>query len=105
MSHDHLRDLNEHVLALQEQYDRFVRMRQAASHSYLGYDAKIIRMREEVRNSLAKVTRLRKQQGNMLEAVASRELRVRRDRLETYQNKARFAFADSYDRASKQRSK
>ena len=64
-----------------------------------------VRMREEVGNSLAKVTRLRKQQGNMLEAVASRELRVRRDRLETYQNKARFAFADSYDRASKQRSK
>jgi len=105
MSHDHLRDLNAHVLALQQQYDSFVRTRQAASHSYLGYDAKISRLREEVGNSLEKVIRLRKQQGNMLEAVASRELRVRRDRLETYQNKARFAFADSYDRASNQRSK
>jgi hypothetical protein len=37
----------------------------------------------------------------MLETVAVEELRVRRERLEAYENQARFAFADSYDRAAK----
>ena len=40
-------------------------------------------------------------QGQQLETVAIQELVARRDLLETYQNRARFAFADSYDRASK----
>ena len=33
--------------------------------------------------------------------TAIRELQVRRERLAAYQNQARFAFADSYDRAAK----
>jgi hypothetical protein len=40
-------------------------------------------------------------QGQVLESVAIAELEVRRERLEAYQNQARFAFADSYDRAAK----
>ena len=40
-------------------------------------------------------------QGHVLETVASHELEGRRERLEAYQNQARFAFADSYDRAAK----
>jgi hypothetical protein len=41
------------------------------------------------------------QQGHALESVAIDELAGRRERLEAYQNQARFAFADSYDRAAK----
>jgi len=37
----------------------------------------------------------------VLEVVADQELRARRERLEAYLNQARFAFADSYDRAAK----
>jgi hypothetical protein len=37
----------------------------------------------------------------MLEAMAVNELTRRRDRLEEFRVKARFALADSYDRASK----
>jgi hypothetical protein len=44
---------------------------------------------------------LQKAQGQVLEAVAIRELSARRERLADYQNQARFAFADSYDRAAK----
>ena len=40
-------------------------------------------------------------QGHLLETVAIAELNRRRDLLEAYQNQARFAFADSYDRAAK----
>jgi len=37
----------------------------------------------------------------MLETVAINELDSRKTNLERYQNQARFAFADSYDRAAK----
>ena len=40
-------------------------------------------------------------QGRLLEAVAVDELVARRKRLADFHNQARFAFADSYDRASK----
>ena len=43
---------------------------------------------------------LMKRQGHRLESVAVEELVARRTLLEDYQNRARFAFADSYDRAA-----
>ena len=39
-------------------------------------------------------------QGRLLELVAIDELIARRSRLESYGDKARFALADSYDRAT-----
>ncbi len=39
-------------------------------------------------------------QGHLLEIVAIEELVARRDHLENYGDKARFALADSYDRAT-----
>jgi hypothetical protein len=44
---------------------------------------------------------LQARQGHVLETIAIAELEKRRDRLEGYQHQARFAFADSYDRAAK----
>ena len=38
----------------------------------------------------------------MIEAVAIDELNIRRQRLEAYQLQARYAVADSYDRALKE---
>lgn len=99
--HDHLRQLNENVEALDARYERFVRTRQAATHSYVGYDARIDALRVKVREALARLVGLRKRQGAMLEQVAIHELTRRRAHLEASQNKARFAFADSYDRAAK----
>ena len=61
-----LRSLDEAMLMAQAQYDEYVRSRQAATHSYVGYD----------------------------------ELIARREHLENYGDKARFALADSYDRAT-----
>jgi hypothetical protein len=78
-----------------------VRARQAATHSYEGYEKPIARLRERIGRSLETLDGLQKAQGQVLEAVATRELRARRERLAAYQNQARFAFADSYDRAAK----
>ncbi len=100
-AHEHLRELNEDMETLTAQYDAFVRARQAATHSYVGYEIPINRLRVRVAEALERMERLIAQQGRVLETVAINELTGRREHLEAYQNQARFAFADSYDRAAK----
>ena len=70
-------------------------------HSYAGYQTQIDGLGARVGSALESIDVLMHRQGHMLESVAIRELAARRQRLEAYQNKARFAFADSYDRALK----
>jgi tetratricopeptide (TPR) repeat protein len=95
-----LRKLDEAMVVAQVQYDEFVRSRQAATHSFQGYETPISRLRARVAESIQKVDLLMKRQGRQLEIVAIDELMVRRGRLEGYRDKARFALADSYDRAT-----
>ncbi|MBU1982796.1 hypothetical protein KJ815_00140 [bacterium] len=98
-AHEHLRDLNHDVDQLKRQYAAFVRTRQAATQSYEGYDNVIRRQRFLIRKAREKVGELMARQGHMLETIAVNELIARRDRLAEFQIKARFAMADSYDRA------
>jgi len=98
-AYEHLNELNVHVDALTRQYDAFVRTRQAATHSYAGYDARIERLRSRVGDSLQRVDIVIAQQGRMIETVAINQLEARRDRLVAQQTQARYAVADSYDRA------
>ena len=102
-AHKNLRALNEDVRAMKERYTSFVRARQAAVHSYAGYDQSIQRLRTHVGATLERVENLLARQGHVIEAVATDELATRRERLEAYQIQARYAVADSYDRALKQR--
>jgi hypothetical protein len=100
-AHEHLRELAQEVEALNAQYASFVRTRQAASHSYAHYGAPIRNLRARVAQAQERLEQTMERQGQVLERVALQELKLRRDRLEAYQNQARFAFADSYDRAAK----
>ncbi len=97
---ENLRGLDQAIAVAQQQYDQYVRSRQAATHSYVGYDKPIRRLRAHVANAAGKVELLMARQGHLLELVAIEELVARRDRLESYGDKARFALADSYDRAT-----
>ena len=96
-----LNELNAHVDALTRQYDSFVRTRQAATHSYVGYDVQITRLRERVDEAMQRVDTLMARQGHMIETVAINQLQGRRERLVAQQTEARFGIADSYDRASR----
>ena len=98
---EHLNDLNTQVDALNQRHEAFVRTRQAATHSYVGYDAQIARLRERVGRALKNVDILMARQGEMIESVAINQLEARRDRLVAQQIQARFGVADSYDRASR----
>lgn len=95
-----LRTLDAAMAVAQEQYDQYVRARQAATHSYVGYEKPINRLRTHVRDSIVQIDRLMARQGQLLEIVAIKELTARRSRLENFRDKARFALADSYDRAT-----
>ena len=100
-AYKHLDELNADVKAMRERYDAFVRARQAAVHGYVGYDQTIGRLRNRVHDALEQVNTLLSRQGHLIETVAISELQVRAERLEAYQTQARYAVADSYDRAVK----
>ena len=106
--HERLTRVNEHldaltadVEALEARYDAFVRTRQAATHSYVGHSERTADLHARVARALERVDELELRQGERLEQVATAALMARREQLAAYQNQARFAFADSYDRASK----
>jgi predicted negative regulator of RcsB-dependent stress response len=101
---DHLRELKSSIDLMNTQYEVFVRVRQAAVHSYTGYEKTIGRLRTRVSDAQATIGRLMARQGHLLERVAIRELETRQKRLERYQDQARYALADSYDRASRSQS-
>lgn len=103
-AHEDLHELNDDVRMLHEKYTAFVRARQAAVHSYSGYDQSITRLRTQVGQALERVDALQARQGHVIEVVAIDELNARRKRLEAYQVQARYAVADSYDRALKEHS-
>jgi hypothetical protein len=96
-----VRELQAAVDVLDHQYHAYVRVRQAATHSYVGYNDNIRQLRARVRRALGQINTLMTRQGRMLELVAIEELQMRRNRLVNYQNQAQFALADSYDRATK----
>ncbi len=100
-AHVHLKELNAHVDTLTRQYDEFVRTRQAARQSYVGYDLQIARLRERVKDALQRVDILMARQGHMIEIVAINQLEARRKRLVAQQAEARYGVADSYDRAAR----
>jgi tetratricopeptide (TPR) repeat protein len=100
----HLNELKAPLDALNGQYDAFVRTRQAATHSYVGYDVQIARLRERVDEALQRVDVLIARQGHMIETVAINQLEARRERLAAQQTEARFGVADSYDRAARAQS-
>ncbi len=95
-----VRSLDEAMAMVQAEYDEYVRSRQAATHSYVGYDKPMRHLRAGVDVSVDKIDQLMARQGHLLEELAIDELVARRDHLEDYGDKARFALADSYDRAT-----
>jgi len=99
-AYKHLQALDADVAILKRRYDTFVRTRQAAKQSYEGYEA-MNQLRGRVRDARERVDALMARQGHVLELMAINELERRSQRLEEYQIRARFAMADSYDRAVK----
>jgi hypothetical protein len=93
--------LDEIIKKLKLRYNSFIRTRQAATQSYEGYIIPIRQLRTRLFTAQRKLKGTMAKQGRLLETMAINELDSRRKRLEEYQIKARFALAESYDRATK----
>ena len=100
----HLNALNAQTDTLSREYESFVRTRQAATQSYVGYDEQIARLRNRGGDALQRVDLLMTQQGHMIETVAINQLEARRKRLVAQQTEARYGVAASYDRATRAQS-
>ena len=101
-AHKHLRELNADLKVLD---GAIRRLRQNATgrdpELHPRYEHQIDDLRTRTARAQQLLALLKPRQGQMLETVASNELKLRHERLEAQLNQARFAFADSYDRASK----
>jgi len=104
-AYKNLQDLDGVIDDLNKQYRSFVRTRQAATQSYEGYTIPIQQLRTRLHDTQVKLKGIMARQGRVLEQMAINELDKRRKKLEEYQIKARFALAESYDRATKEQEK
>lgn len=96
-----MQKLDVYIKKLNTAYKSFVRTRQAATQSYEGYKIPIRQLKTRIQEKQIKVDAVMARQGRLIETMAVNELERRRNLLEEYQIKARFALAESYDRASK----
>jgi Flp pilus assembly protein TadD len=101
VAYNHLVSLDEFIQKLKIVYNSFVRTRQAATQSYEGYTIPIRQLRTRLFAAQRTLKGVMAKQGRMIETMAINELEKPRKRLEEYQIKARFALAESYDRATK----
>lgn len=100
-AYNNLVSLDKVIKDLKVKYNSFIRTRQAATQSYEGYDIPIRQYRTRLFAAQRKLKGVMAKQGRIIETMAINELDLRRKRLEDYQIKARFALAESYDRATK----
>jgi hypothetical protein len=99
-TYNNLIALDDVIVVLKKKYNSFVRSRQAATQSYEGYKIPIRKLKTNLSAAQKKLKSVTAKQGRFLETMAINELDLRRKRLEEYQIKARFALAESYDRAT-----
>lgn len=100
-AYNNLVSLDEIIKKLKLTHNSFIRTRQAATQSYEGYTIPIRQLRTRLFSAQRKLKGVMAKQGRLLETMAINELDLRRKHLEDYQIKARFALAESYDRATK----
>jgi len=100
-AHENFKQLEDGFIQLDQVYRSFVRTRQAATQSYIGYDDTIQQLKIRISQADEKIKLLLARQGYMLERMAVLNLQEQRKRIEELQIKSRFALAESYDRAVK----
>ncbi len=103
VTHEHLKELDKSLEALRVQHQLVVRLKREAYQSYEGYKVPFRRATTRLRTLNNRIKAIMVQQAAYLEKVAVKELDRRRRKLADYRVKARFALAESYDRATKKK--
>lgn len=100
-AHNNFKDLQQGFDDLEIVYRSFIRSRQTATQSYIGYDNTIHQLKIRIQDADEKINELIPRQGYLLEKMAVINLQEQRKHVEALQIKSRFALAESYDRAVK----
>lgn len=100
-SYKHLKELDQLIQRLQQKHQVIAIMKREAYQSFEGYQVPLQRLSTKLRTLNTRLVAAMQQQARYLEKVAVRELDRRRKKLAEYRVKARFALAESYDRATK----
>jgi chaperonin cofactor prefoldin len=98
-AHQHLRDLDKAIAMARATQADLVRAKSEAALSYQGYDRALADLKARLDFLKVRIAGLKAHQGQYMERRAINELRRRKFRLQRYRTKARFAMAESYDRA------
>ncbi|MCG6976407.1 MAG: hypothetical protein LJE56_08390 [Acidiferrobacterales bacterium] len=98
-AHQHLRQLDETIAMTRKTQAELARGKSEAALSYQGYDRALTDLKQRLDFLKIKIDGLKAYQGQYMERRAIGELRRRKDRLRRYRTKARFAMAESYDKA------
>lgn len=105
VTYQHLSELDALLEKLTEQHRLIVKMKRAAYQSFEGYEVPLRRYNTALNQLIRRIGAVMNQQARYLEKVAVRVLDRRRQKLVDYRVKARFALAESYDRATKKQAK
>jgi hypothetical protein len=100
-SYQHLQELDQLIADLQAKHQTITIMKREAYQSFEGYSVPFQRLSTRLRTLRDQTAAAMQQQARYLEKVAVRELDRRRTKLAEYRVKARFALAESYDRATR----
>jgi hypothetical protein len=98
-AHQHLRQLDQLIAETEKTQARLARSKAEAALSYQGYDRALNDLQARLDYLKIKIAGLKAHQGQYMERRAISELQRRKRRLQRYRTKARFALAESYDRA------
>ena len=101
VSYQHLQELDALIKKLQEKHQVISIMKREAYQSFEGYTSPFQRANTKLQSLRNRLSAAMQQQARYVEKVAVRELDRRRAKLAKYRVKARFALAESYDRATK----
>ncbi|MBA3580822.1 MAG: hypothetical protein H0W44_00045 [Gammaproteobacteria bacterium] len=104
-THQHAKELDQLLATLRAQHAVIVRLKKEAYQSYDGYQAPFQRNATSLQSMLTRIDGVMDQQARYLEKVTVMELDRRRQKLADYRVKARFALAESYDRATKKQAR
>ncbi|MEE8388415.1 MAG: tetratricopeptide repeat protein [Acidiferrobacterales bacterium] len=99
LAHQHLRQLGQAIGNTRKTLTMLARTKSEAALSYQGYNRALTDLEARLDYLKIKITGLKSHQGQYMERRAISELHRRKQRLQRYRTKARFALAESYDYA------
>jgi len=96
---DHLRELDKEIGIAKQSETGLIKAKAEAALSYQGYDQALDQLQQRLVYLKDQVEGLIAHQGQFMERRAVSELLHRKNRLQSYRTKARFAMAEAYDLA------